>query len=358
MGDLQGDATGVGLQDRAAEVIDREIEALLGEVDGEAPLLPRMVGYHLGLFDEDGSPVPVVERHRLQGKRLRSTVALLACAAAGGEIEQAAPLAAAIEFLHNFTLVHDDIQDRSPTRRHRQTVWRIWGDAQAINAGDALFAAAQIGLLNTASPHISADHLLTVSRAFNRMTIDIVRGQVLDLGFEGRGDVSVDAYLTMIEGKTAAIVQFAAWAGALVGGADIATARQYAAFGRALGLGFQIRDDALGVWGTADATGKDPADDIRRRKQSLPVILLRAAASATHRNTLDRMFASDRLGEEEVTTVLSMMEAYDIPRQVEELVRAWHDEAVATIDALSANAEPRAIDSLRHLTDRMAVRSG
>ncbi|HEV2128039.1 MAG TPA: polyprenyl synthetase family protein [Thermomicrobiales bacterium] len=358
MGDQQGDATGTGLQDRAAEVIDQEIDTLLSEVDGEAPLLHRMVGYHLGLLASDGTPVHVDERRRLQGKRLRSSIALLVCTAAGGEIEDAGPLAAAIELLHNFTLVHDDIQDRSPARRHRPTVWRIWGDAQAINAGDALFAASQIGLLNTASPHVSPDHLLTISRAFNRMTIDIVRGQVLDLGFEGRSDVSVDAYLTMIEGKTAAIVQFAAWAGALLGGADIATARQYAAFGRALGLGFQIRDDALGVWGTVEATGKDPADDIRRRKQSFPVILLRAAASRADREALDGIFANDRIAEEEVASVLSMMETYDISRQVEERVRAWHDDAVATTDTLAATAEPRALDTLRHLIDRMADRSG
>ena len=211
-----------------------------------------------------------------RGKRMRPAVALLAAGAAGGDPRAAAPVAAAMELLHNFTLIHDDIQDESPTRRHRPTVWSLWGVGQAINAGDALFAAAHLPLYRLASSGVSARARRCVSlEAFDRMTIAIVEGQTLDLAFEARPDVSPGEYLEMIAGKTAAIVRFAAWAGALLGGADEAAASRWAEFGLALGLGFQVRDDLLGIWGAQEATGKAPADDVRRRKQSLPILILR-----------------------------------------------------------------------------------
>jgi geranylgeranyl diphosphate synthase, type I len=348
----------VPLEDRAAELIELEIDRLLGELGGEAPFLERMARYHFGLQTEDGQAIPAADQRRIQGKRIRPMIALLTCAAAGGDMKDAAPLAAGIELLHNFTLIHDDIQDRSPNRRHRPTVWHVWGEAQAINAGDALFAAAQIGVLNSTSPYASAGSMLVIARAFNRMTIDIVRGQVLDLQFEGRSDVTPDDYLSMILGKTAAILEFAAWAGALLGGADIGTASRYAGFGRALGIGFQIRDDALGVWGTPEATGKDPADDIRRRKQSFPVILLRASASAQEAVAIDEIFGGECVTEDNVVTVLSMLEAHNVARNVEQQVHAYHDDAVNALDTLEATAQAEALAQLRHLTDRMADRSG
>src|SRR5690606_20310284 len=120
-------------------------------------------------------------RESVQGKRIRPLVAMLVAEAVGGRAEDAAPVAAAVELLHNFTLIHDDIQDRSPNRRHRPTVWRIWGNAQAINAGDALFAAAQLALTRTMESQADPAIVLQLLEAFNHTTIDIVRGQVLDL---------------------------------------------------------------------------------------------------------------------------------------------------------------------------------
>ncbi|MEJ7838076.1 MAG: polyprenyl synthetase family protein, partial [Thermomicrobiales bacterium] len=216
------------IRERRELLLDREIETTLNGLDGKAPLLAQMSKYHLGLIDSAGEATSADQQRALQGKRIRPAIAFLAAESVGGTPEEAAPLAAAIELLHNFTLIHDDIQDRSPNRRHRATVWRIWGDAQAINAGDALFAASNLTLLRTSSAHVSSDVLLELTRSFNKTTIEIVRGQVLDVGFEGRGDVTPGAYLEMIKGKTAAIVQFAAEAGAIVGGADEKRIARYA----------------------------------------------------------------------------------------------------------------------------------
>ena len=210
-----------------------------------------------------------------------------------------------MELLHNFTLIHDDVQDESPTRRHRPTVWSIWGIGQAINAGDALFAAAHLPLYRLASHGVSAELTLRLLEAFDRMTIAIVEGQTLDLGFESRPDVLPAEYLKMIAGKTAAIVRFAAWSGALLGGADEITAERWAEFGQALGIGFQIRDDLLGIWGMTDATGKAPADDVRRRKQSLPILMLRERLNPCRTSRARPLYAAPNVDGPGVSHVLN-----------------------------------------------------
>ncbi|MGI8482792.1 MAG: polyprenyl synthetase family protein [Thermomicrobiales bacterium] len=184
--------------DELDQLLAPELEHALGEMDGQAPMLPRMARYHLGMVDSSGAVIPADDRVQMQGKRIRPLLAVLSCVAAGGTAQAAAPIAAAIELLHNFSLVHDDIQDRSPNRRHRATVWRVWGDAQAINVGDALFAASHLAVLHTPRDVVSPEMLLELAMAFNQMTIAIVRGQVLDLEFEGRGDIQPDDYLDMI----------------------------------------------------------------------------------------------------------------------------------------------------------------
>jgi geranylgeranyl diphosphate synthase type I len=336
-------------------LLEPYLAAALDALTGPAPLLSGMAGYHLGRLDEHLSPAPESVRRTSQGKRLRPGVALLCCAAAGGDPAAAAPVAAAIELLHNFTLIHDDIQDESRFRRHRRTVWSIWGGGQAINAGDALFAAAQLALYRVRDVGAPAELALRLAEAFARMTIEIVQGQVLDLSFEGRGDVTPDAYLEMIALKTAAIVRFAAWSGALLGGADDDRAERFAGFGRALGLGFQVRDDLLGIWGTPEATGKPAADDLRRRKQTLPIIILRARADGPTRAELDALFANATMPESGVVCILELLAAHGVAGAVEERVRALHAEAGDAL--IAASPEPSsARETLVSLVESMAVR--
>jgi geranylgeranyl diphosphate synthase type I len=350
-------------QDRPAAMTGHDVDALIdpylraavAALDGGAPLLAGMARFHLGAVDADLAPLPpgAVDR----GKRIRPAVALLAAGAAGGDPAVAAPLGAAIELLHNFTLIHDDVQDESPARRHRPTVWSLWGVGQAINAGDALFAAAHLPLYRLLDRGVAAPLALRVLEGFDRMTIAIVVGQTLDLGFEGRADVTPAGYLGMIDGKTAAIVRFAAWAGALLGGADDAVAERFAAFGRAVGLGFQVQDDLLGVWGAAAQTGKAPADDIRRRKQSLPILLLRERSDAATRAELDALYAAPTIDREGVARVLALLACADVRPAVEAQVAAFHDEARSALLAAAPRANPWR-DRLLDLVERLAIRSG
>lgn len=337
------------------DLIEDHIQTAVAALDGSAPLLAEMVKDHLGLVSPSRpiSANGAVDR----GKRIRPRVAMLTCAAAGGEPARVAPLAAAIELLHNFTLIHDDIQDSSPTRRHRPTVWSRWGANQAINAGDALFAAAHLPLFDLGKFGTRPELIVQIARAFERATIEIVSGQVLDLEFEGRADVTPAAYLRMIDGKTAAIVWFAAWAGATLAEAGGATADAYGEFGRALGIGFQIRDDVLGIWGDTAATGKAAADDLRRRKQSLPVLLLRQRADAVAQEELRRLYAATEIDAAGVSRVLELLATYDVRTTIEAEITTYHDRARAAL--LATGGEPStARAALLTLVETLADRSG
>jgi geranylgeranyl diphosphate synthase type I len=346
------------------EVADVDLDALIeptllaaiATLDGRAPMLAGMVRYHLGYAGRDLETTDprTVDR----GKRIRPTVALLASAAVGGDPSAAATVGAAVELLHNFTLIHDDVQDESPTRRHRPTVWSLWGVGQAINAGDALFAVAHLPLYDLASCGVPATLVLRLLNAFDRTTIAIVEGQTLDLGFEARPDVTPSEYLEMIAAKTAAIVRFAAWAGALLGGADEAAASGWAEFGHALGLGFQVRDDLLGIWGAPNATGKARADDVRRRKQTLPILLLRERLNVTERAELGRLYAAPSVDEPGVARILALLEQEAVRPDVEAEITRYHDRATAALLEAARPGSNPGRDRLQALVERLSSRSG
>lgn len=227
----------------------------------------RLMRYHLGWEDAAGEDIDATG-----GKMLRPALCLLACEAAGGPMERALPAAAAVELLHNFTLIHDDIEDGSRTRHGRPTLWTLVGVPLAINAGDGLFVLARRTLLDLADRGVPAERVLGAVRMLDEACVVLCEGQHLDLGFESRPRVSVAEYERMIAGKTAALLGASAAAGGIAAGADAATVSGLEEAGRALGMAFQAQDDVLGIWGEPSVTGKPVADDIRSRKKSLPVV--------------------------------------------------------------------------------------
>ncbi len=349
-------AASLSINSQVDALIQPHIDAAIDALGTSSSLMSIMARYHLGQIESDGQPATPEVIRVSQGKRLRPAVALLSCAAAGGDQAQAAPAAAAIELLHQFTLIHDDIQDESPTRRHRPTVWRNWGVGQAINAGDAMHATAHLALYRLIDTGVDVGLAMRLAGEYDRMTIEIVRGQVRDLGFEGRDDVTPDDYLDMISGKTSAIIRYAALAGALIAGVDEATADAFARFGLSLGIGFQIQDDMLGIWGAAEQTGKAAADDIRRRKQSLPILLLRSAADGAERRLLDGLYHGREIDQIGIDQVLGLLDAYDVRSLIEAQVQTYHDEARTCLLAAATDGDNPARDALLRIVEQLAIR--
>lgn len=224
----------------------------------------QMLTYHMGWSGPGSGP-------EAAGKRIRPVMLLLACAAAGGAWQSALPAAAAAELVHNFSLIHDDIQDNSEKRRGRPTLWVDHGIAQAINAGDGMFVIAHLAITDLAASH-PAETALQAARILHETCLDLTRGQYLDISYETRLDLTEEDYWPMISGKTAALLAGCCQIGALLGGADLPAQRAYRDFGEALGLAFQVQDDLLGIWGDEAVTGKSAASDLLEGKKSLPVL--------------------------------------------------------------------------------------
>jgi geranylgeranyl diphosphate synthase type I len=230
----------------------------------------EMLTYHMGWTGEGAGP-------EATGKRIRPVLVLLCASACEsdtvpfGDWKPALPAAATTELIHNFSLVHDDIQDNSPKRRGRDTTWVKWGAPMAINVGDALFvlsSQAVIDLKENYPPEI----VLKAAEIVHNTCLDLTRGQYLDMSYEERNDLVVEDYWHMIGGKTAALIAACTQLGALLGGADEEMQQVYRSFGHYLGLAFQVQDDILGIWGDEKVTGKSVASDLIEGKNSLPVL--------------------------------------------------------------------------------------
>jgi len=281
-----------------------------------------MLRYHMGWADATFNPCQA-----RTGKRVRPVLCLLACEACGGDWERALPAGAAVELMHNFTLIHDDIEDQDETRRSRPTVWALWGEAQGINAGDTLFALAQLALLRLAGWAVPAATIVEALRCLNRTCVTLTAGQYLDIGFESRTDVSIADYLVMVEGKTAALMACACEMGALVAAAPDARREHLRSFGRYLGLVFQMRDDVLGIWGDPSVTGKPAGADVARRKKTLPILHgLEQSAE------LRVLLAQDTLSTADVRHATKLLEEVNSREHAERLAYKYHAQALAALE--------------------------
>jgi geranylgeranyl diphosphate synthase type I len=238
------------------------VPALRDAVARLDPWCRHVVSYHLGWCDEEGRASAGGG-----GKAVRPALALLAAEAVGVAPEVARPGAVAVELVHNFSLLHDDLMDGDVQRRHRRTVWAIWGSATAILAGDALLALASEVLLEAPSPGASRAAWLLASA-----TRELTRGQVADLAFETRVDVTLHECVEMAAAKTGSLLGASAGIGAVLAGGSQSTVDAVMTFGREVGLAFQLVDDVLGIWGDPVVTGKPVHSDLRSRKKSFPVV--------------------------------------------------------------------------------------
>jgi geranylgeranyl diphosphate synthase, type I len=271
--------------------------AIAAAVRRLSPGVRDVAAYHLGLADAEGNPVAGGV-----GKALRPALALLSARAAGAPPERAVSAAAAVELVHNFSLLHDDIMDGDTERRHRPTAWTVFGTGPAILAGDALLALAQDVLLETPPNGVWAARCLAA--AVQRL----IAGQHSDLAFERRDDVLVAECLDMEADKTAALMACACSIGAIYVGAEPSLAMHLAEFGTNAGLAFQMVDDLLGIWGSPQVTGKPVGSDLRARKKSMPVVAALTSGSEAGRELAALFAAPGELTEAQVERATELVQ--------------------------------------------------
>ena len=311
--------------DLAALIADTEAE-IMRLVQDRGPSthgLYEMVRYHLAL---DGSGAS-------GGKRMRPLLGLLAYASIAGEHQRALPGAAAVELGHNFSLVHDDIEDGDTERRHRATLWTIHGVPQAINTGDALFSLSRIALHRLTDLGFPDSTVLRLMRLFDETCLALCEGQYIDIAMSASDELmSVDLYFDMIGRKTAALISASIEAGALLATSDEEVIARYRGFGWALGLAFQLNDDLLGIWGVEQTTGKEPSD-VAHKKKTLPVIYAWEHAGPQDRERLRTIYATPEPTSDEVAEIIAILERSGAREYTRDEARRYRDEALAELDA-------------------------
>ena len=319
------------------DALKEEMQRIVSPSESSPSLVYGMLQYHLGWVDAEFRPAS-----SYGGKHLRPILLLLTTEAQGGEWQYALPAAAALELLHNFTLIHDDIEDRDTRRRGKATLWSIWGVPQAINAGDALFTLAYRALIDLRSQPLPAHRVIQALDRYTDAVLHVTEGQCRDIAFECMDTVEEAEYLAMIDGKTAALIGLAAELGGIVAGAPEANVTALRTFGVALGKAFQMQDDLLGLWGDPERTGKPVGSDLRKHKKTLPIL-----HGLQRSEKLRALLSQPSIGNEEVQQALSLLESVGSRSYTEAQAQRYHNQALEALASSGGQGEAQpTLDSL------------
>ena len=309
------------------------------------------------LFSENDSGLLDIFRYHLglepsgngHGKRLRSLIVFLCAEGAGAEWQNAMPAAIAVELVHNFSLIHDDIEDNGLERRGREAVWVKWGLPIGLNAGDAMFASAFMAI-NKLSEMIGWEKTIQAAQLLAETCMGLTQGQHLDLSFEQEEQVSTDDYFRMIKGKTAALFACCARMGAIMGGLDDKGSENYGQFGHYLGMAFQIYDDWLGIWGDPRETGKSVCSDLIEGKKSLPVLVGLEQSDRFIARWNKKPITDSDAGE-----IAEWLREDGVELHVKEEFLKWHEQLRGQIKLLDCRSSIRA--ALEELTEQLTIRT-
>lgn len=334
---------------RYKNCLEQELSrSVLNADDSDVYVLLR---YHLGWTDQSGNRVGT---STFQGKALRPTLCLFACEALSHDVSAASSAAAALELIHNFSLIHDDIQDQDRERRHQPTVWHLWGVPKALVSGNALQSVGDLALLSTDRDKTLPETILRVSQMLTDSYLDMIEGQCMDLAFETRTAITTEEYLQMIGCKTGSLIRCGLEIGAMLACDDPFTVRAFSHFGSCLGRAFQIRDDYLGIWGDQANTGKASGNDIRRRKKSFPVVFGLTQASGQALADLQEIYARSELAEADVERVLAVLNQVGAREHCQSLTEASAEEALDALEGVSLPSWAR--NEAEELVDFLARR--
>jgi geranylgeranyl diphosphate synthase type I len=316
--------------------IEAEMSRIVSAAEDERTrTLYDMVRFHLGL-----------DAGATRGKRIRPLLGLLAYQSISGDYERALPGAAAVELGHNFSLVHDDIEDGSTERRNRPALWTTAGIPQAINTGDTLFSLSRLALHRLEEMGYPPAKILQLMRLYDDTCLALCEGQFMDIWTSEHDEwISVDYYFDMIGRKTASLIAGAIQAAAMLATEDAAIVAAYRSFGWAVGLAFQVNDDLLGIWGDEAITGKEPSD-IATRKKTLPAIYAMEHAGPEDRERLGEIFAREHPSEADVAQAHAILDRTGAREYTRERAQAYRDEALAQLESVGV-VDAVAMDRLR-----------
>ena len=302
------------------------VKELASNINGGKLGMYDMMRYHMGWTDEQGN------LQDAGGKLVRPILLLLACECVGGGWRSALPAAAAVELVHNFSLIHDDIEDGDEERRQRATVWRVWGEPQAINVGDAMHSMSRLALTRLNDRVIKPKKILRAASILDRTCLELCEGQYLDILYESKVNINIDDYILMTNLKTASLITCSVKLGALLGTDDEAIVQRFERFGRKLGMAYQMIDDVLGIW------GDEPFSDILKKKKTLPIIYALEHADKNDRARLLKIYSRKSIlkdGIRQVIEILNLLKAEEYSRR---MAQKYYNEALEELgrDGLSA----------------------
>jgi len=329
---------------RYRDSVQNELKEIINRTP---PSLRNILRYHMGWENEKG-----YARQGKPGKFIRSVLHLLSCRAVGGDTAQVLPSAAAVEFVHNLSLIHDDIQDRSHERRGRPTVWKLWGKSQAINIGDFMFALASLALLKLKDNGVASEEIVHSFHLLTAACKELCEGQYLDIEFENRVDITVEDYLNMIRKKTAALIAASTSMGAYLGkGGE--KVQYFYQFGEALGMAYQIRDDILGIWGRKESTGKSMEEDLRQRKKTLPVVY--ALRESKDKAKLERLYSQGHIEGGDIPIVMEILDQSGARDHAQHLVQQFCRRALELLETSGVERDRQA--PLKQIARSLAERN-
>ena len=294
----------------------QEIDAALrNEFTDKTLPLYNMIGYHLGWKDENGKPIK-----SNSGKYIRASLCLFSCEAISHDYAKALPAAIALELMHNFSLIIDDIQDRDIERRNRPTVWKIWGQPQAINAGMAAFILARMSLTRLQASGIGVEKELQIYKLLDTISIKSLEGQFLDIDFEGKPAISINEYIRMIKLKTGTPIAGSMQMGACLGTEDNKLVELFQEIGMNLGVAYQIPDDVVSIWGESIKTGKLTGSDIYNRKKTFPFVYTMGNCHDEAKKELADIYETGEFDENNLNNITNIYDSVGIPKLAQSII--------------------------------------
>lgn len=299
------------------------------QIDKDELKVYDMLRYSMGWIDENGNP------SSSQGKALRPTLCLYTCEALGTEFEKAIPAAVALELIHNFSLIHDDIQDQDRMRHHKPTLWALLGAPKALIAGNIMRVLADMTASDLQSNNLSQDVMFEVIELLTKSYLEMIEGQFLDIQFESQPQISIPDYIKMISLKTGSLIKTSITIGAAIGTRDRKLIKEFNGFATNLGFAFQIRDDYLGIWGKSNETGKPVGTDILRKKNTLPIIHVKSQSSDANSKRVEKIFLKDTLTDKDLSDILQIMDELQTKEYTSESTNHYCDLALDHLDKLN-----------------------